>query len=45
MMTEFTWRNFLQNPRHIEFQILTDTHGNGIHLEREIAHYKGVIKK
>ncbi len=29
---------FLENPRHVEFQILSDTHGNAIHLgERDCS--------
>ena len=29
---------FLQNPRHIEFQILTDSYGNGVHFgERDCS--------
>ena len=36
---------FLQNPRHIEFQVLTDSHGNEFILEREIVHYREDIRK
>lgn len=36
---------FIENPRHIEFQILGDEHENIIHLGKEIVLYKEEIKR
>ena len=36
---------YIEQPRHIEIQILCDKHGNQVHLVRENAQFKGDIKK
>ena len=36
---------FIENPRHIEVQIIGDHNGNLIHVEKESVPFKGEIKK
>ncbi len=37
-MMKFIWKSYIPSARHIEMQILADSHGNTIHLgERECS--------
>ena len=37
-MMKYMWNDYIQNPKHIEVQILGDTHGNIVHLyERDCS--------
>ena len=48
-MMKFILKNFLENPKHIEFQIFADKYGNVIHLgERDCSmqrRHQKIMKK